>query len=149
VERARTAHDALSAMLAPPEVGPLVEALVAKYVALSSDELEEWQSDPEGYIRSLELETAPDADTPRPVGVGLLLCMLERGGEGPGRALIDLAARLQVGALAGCEGVRDGLRLVERCGAVAVASNSKCTPPLLPITHINRARVTQPHQMSC
>lgn len=45
--------------------------------------------------RSLELEAAPDADTPRPVGVGLLLCMLERGGEGPGRALIDLAARLQ------------------------------------------------------
>jgi hypothetical protein len=96
VERARTAHDALSAMLAPPQVGPLVEALVAKYVALSSDELEEWQSDPEGYIRSLELEAAPDADTPRPVGVGLLLCMLERGGEGPGRALIDLAATLQV-----------------------------------------------------
>jgi hypothetical protein len=28
-----------------------VEALVAKYVALSPDELEEWQSDPEGYIR--------------------------------------------------------------------------------------------------
>lgn len=143
IEKARTAHDALSAMLAPPQVraplcigcscvwgagdwqqarlrcvptavhhrcsktctycdrplkvGPLVEALVAKYVALSQEELEEWQSDPEGYIRSLELEAAPDADTPRPVGVGLLLCMLERGGEGPGRALIDLAARLQVG----------------------------------------------------
>lgn len=95
VDRARTAHDALTAMLAPPQVGPLVEALVAKYVALSREELEEWQSDPEGYIRSLELEAAPDADTPRPVGVGLLLCMLERGGEGPGRALIDLAARLQ------------------------------------------------------
>ena len=47
--------------------------------------------------RSTELEAAPDADTPRPVGVGLLLCMLERGGEGPGKALIDLAARLQVG----------------------------------------------------
>ena len=45
--------------------------------------------------RSLELESAPDADTPRPVGVGLLLCMLERGGEGPARALINLAARLQ------------------------------------------------------
>jgi hypothetical protein len=52
------------------------------------------------HCRSLELEAAPDADTPRPVGVGLLLCMLERGGEGPGRALIDLAASLQVG----CQG---------------------------------------------
>lgn len=95
VERARAAHGALGAMLAPPEVAPLVEALVAKYVALSREEIDEWTSDPEGYVRSLELESAPDADTPRPVGVGLLLCMLERGGEGPGRALIDLAARLQ------------------------------------------------------
>ena len=51
VERARTAHDALCAMLAPPEVGPLVDALVAKYVALTHEELEEWQVDPEGYIR--------------------------------------------------------------------------------------------------
>lgn len=51
---------------------------------------------PTNPLRSLELEAAPDADTPRPVGVGLLLCMLERGGEGPGRALIELAATLQV-----------------------------------------------------
>jgi hypothetical protein len=34
-----------------PQVKPLVEAVVAKYVALSRDELEEWQEDPEGYIR--------------------------------------------------------------------------------------------------
>ena len=35
----------------PAQVAPLVEALVAKYVALSAEELEEWQNDPEGYIR--------------------------------------------------------------------------------------------------
>lgn len=29
----------------------------------------------------MEVECSPDADTPRPIGVGLLLCMLERGGE--------------------------------------------------------------------
>jgi hypothetical protein len=27
------------------------------------------------------VESGPDAETPRPIGVGLLLCMLERGGE--------------------------------------------------------------------
>lgn len=29
----------------------------------------------------MEVESGPDADSPRPIGVGLLLCMLERGGE--------------------------------------------------------------------
>jgi hypothetical protein len=29
----------------------------------------------------MDVESGPDADTPRPIGVGLLLCMLERGGE--------------------------------------------------------------------
>jgi hypothetical protein len=32
-------------------VSAVVEALVLKYVALTHEELEEWSSDPEGYIR--------------------------------------------------------------------------------------------------
>jgi hypothetical protein len=46
--------------------------------------------------RSIEVESGPDADTPRPVGVGLLLCMLERGGEEVAQALVSLTAKLQV-----------------------------------------------------
>lgn len=42
------------------------------------------------------MESGPDADTPRPVGVGLLLCMLERGGEEVAQALVSLTAKLQV-----------------------------------------------------
>jgi hypothetical protein len=34
-----------------PQAGPLVEALASKYVALTDEELQEWQDDPEGYIR--------------------------------------------------------------------------------------------------
>lgn len=44
----------------------------------------------------MDVESGPDADTPRPIGVGLLLCMLERGGEATAQALIGLAAKLQV-----------------------------------------------------
>jgi hypothetical protein len=33
------------------QVPAVVEALVLKYVALTHEELEEWSSDPEGYIR--------------------------------------------------------------------------------------------------
>lgn len=50
---------------------------------------------------SMDVESGPDADTPRPVGVGLLLCMLERGGESVAQALLGLAGRLQVGVAGG------------------------------------------------
>jgi hypothetical protein len=46
--------------------------------------------------RSIEVESGPDADTPRPVGVGLLLCMLERGGDQVAQALLELTGQLQV-----------------------------------------------------
>lgn len=94
-ESATLAHDALTRLLAAPGVGPLVEALVGKYVCLAGDELEEWVADPEGYLRSADVESSPDADAPRAIGVSLLMCMLERGGEDVARALIGLAARLQ------------------------------------------------------
>lgn len=43
----------------------------------------------------MEVESGPDADTPRPIGVGLLLCMLEHGGEGVAVVLLGLASTLQ------------------------------------------------------
>lgn len=52
----------------------------------------------------MDVESGPDADTPRPVGVGLLLCMLERGGESVAQALLGLAGRLQVGVAGGLVG---------------------------------------------
>ena len=55
-----------------------------------------WQADPEGYVLSTDVESSPDADTPRPCGLALLLCMLERGPDTVARALIALAAQLQV-----------------------------------------------------
>jgi hypothetical protein len=57
---------------------------LAEHVAVTHEELEEWSSDPEGFIRCgqpekviphpdlPQLESGPDAD--KPVGVGLLLC---------------------------------------------------------------------------
>jgi hypothetical protein len=76
-----------------------------RYVALTPEELEEWQDDPESYARSMDVESGPDADTPRPIGVGLLLCMLERGGDDVVSALLVLAQRMQV---RGWEGGRVG-----------------------------------------
>lgn len=73
----------------------LLQAIVTKYIQLSSDELAEWQADPEGYVRSMDVETSPDADTPRPCGVALLVCMLDRNKDTVAQSMLALAAQLQ------------------------------------------------------
>lgn len=54
------------------------------------------QADPEGFVRSADVESSPDADTPRPCGLALLICMLERNPDTVAAALVGLAAKLQV-----------------------------------------------------
>ena len=54
------------------------------------------QADPEGYVRSTDVESTPDADTPRPCGVALLLCLLSRGEGTVASTLIQIASSLQV-----------------------------------------------------
>lgn len=75
--------------------GALVQAIISKYIVLSPEELEEWETDPEGFARQVDVETSPDADTPRPCGVALLECMLERSEETVASALVGLASALQ------------------------------------------------------
>ncbi|BDA43024.1 Importin-11 [Coccomyxa sp. Obi] len=90
---------AVDEMLSAERCAALVEAVVTKYVALSPEELQEWQDNPEGYVRSTDVESSPDADTPRPCGLALLICMLERGPDTITAALIALATKLQAQAL--------------------------------------------------
>lgn len=54
------------------------------------------QSDPEGFIRSLDADTGPDADNPRACGVALLLCMLRKGSSHVAEAMLSYANHLQV-----------------------------------------------------
>lgn len=92
------ASAALDAMVKSTENGPcraLVEAIISKYIALSSDELAEWQADPEGFARQIDVDTSPDADTPRPCGVALLQALFKRNESGVGDALVGLASILQ------------------------------------------------------
>lgn len=69
----------------------LVEAVVSKYIVIGPDEKEEWELDPEDFARELDAETSPDADSPRPCGVALLQCMLERSESHVQKAIVDLA----------------------------------------------------------
>ncbi|KAK9788462.1 hypothetical protein WJX73_006537 [Symbiochloris irregularis] len=89
------AEASINSLFAESSCGQLVEAIVAKYLALSEEELQEWREDPEGFVRSGDVEASPDADTPRACGVALLLCMLERGGNVVAHTLMNLASRLQ------------------------------------------------------
>lgn len=47
------------------------------------------------FARQTDVETSPDADTPRPCGVALLECMMERNHEPVASAIVALAAQLQ------------------------------------------------------
>lgn len=46
VSRMEMAENALSLLLAEDQCGPLVEAVIIKYLSLSPDELQEWQASP-------------------------------------------------------------------------------------------------------
>lgn len=54
------------------------------------------QVDPEGFIRSLDADTGPDADNPRACGVALLLCMLRKGAGHVAEAMLAYVSHLQV-----------------------------------------------------
>ena len=69
----------------------LVHCLASKYITVSPDEKLEWEADPEGFAREVDIETSPDADTPRPCGVGLLECMLEYSHDQVQQSIMSLA----------------------------------------------------------
>lgn len=81
------------------------------------------QDDPEGFVRSADLEASPDADTPRACGVALLLCLLERGGQTVSSAMLSLASRLQVGVV---EGVSESESACGRKKGVRVGGKRVC-----------------------
>jgi len=73
----------------------LVQSIISKYIVLSPEELAEWGADPEGFARQADVETSPEAETPRPCGVALLQCALERNEEAVATTLVGLASSLQ------------------------------------------------------
>ena len=54
------------------------------------------QTDPEGYLRSNDVDTGPDADTPRSCGIALILVMMERGGGSVTQVVLELTQKLLV-----------------------------------------------------
>lgn len=69
----------------------LVEALASKYIIITPEERLEWEHDPEGFAREVDAETSPEADNPRPCGIGLLECMLEYSPESVRKSIMSLA----------------------------------------------------------
>ncbi len=72
----------------------LVEAVASRYILMTPEERLEWEADPEGFAREVDLETSPDADTPRPCGIGLIECMLEHSPDNVRRSVMSLAQRV-------------------------------------------------------
>lgn len=93
----RAASEALNLILSQEDgrCHSLVQAVVSKYIIISPEELSEWENDPEGFARQIDAETSPDADSPRPCGIALLECMLERSENTVSESLISLASTMQ------------------------------------------------------
>ena len=92
----RDAIDCLEDLFSPEHgrCDALVEAVASKYILVTPDERLEWEADPEGFAREVDLETSPDADTPRPCGIGLLECMLEYSPDHVRKSIVSLAQRV-------------------------------------------------------
>lgn len=82
-------EDALSLENAKCDI--LVESLATKYIAISPEEKQEWEGDPEGFAREVDIETSPEADTPRPSGIVLLECMLEYSPDNVRKTIMSYA----------------------------------------------------------
>ena len=83
------------------------------------------QENPEGHVRSMDVETGPDADTPRPCGLALLLCMIERSRTTAETALVGYASRLQVSST----------RAYSKCNLLTGSSSGMRCPPAARLRH--------------
>jgi hypothetical protein len=85
------ARESVSSLLAEGVIDRLCEALVCKFLRLRTDEIEEWDHNPEGWYESdLAEKTMMEVSSPRHVGAALLMTLLDRE---PDRVAQTLLAR--------------------------------------------------------
>jgi len=94
-----------------PIFAQLIEALITKFLLLTDEELEEWESDPEGFFLVSNLDLDIESEVRRCCAEALLLFLMERNIESTTRVVLSLAAEADKGPGAD----RQALRLTEAC----------------------------------
>lgn len=89
------AQKTVTALLAEGTIERLCEALVGKFLRLHTDEILEWENDPEGrYETDLAEKSLLEVDSPRHCGGALLLTLMNRETERVSKTLLDLTQRV-------------------------------------------------------
>ena len=89
------AQATVTALLAEGTIERLCEALVAKFLRLNQEEIEEWQNDPEGrYETDLSEKSLLEADSPRHCGGALLLTLMNRETDRVAKTLLNLTQQV-------------------------------------------------------
>lgn len=89
------ARETVSALLAEGTIERLIECIVGKFLMLHPDEVEEWESDPEGrYETDLAEEAILDAASPRHCGGALLMTLMNVETDRVAKTLLDLTQRV-------------------------------------------------------
>ena len=89
------ARETVTALLAEGTIERLIECIVGKFLMLHPDEVEEWESDPEGrYETDLAEEAMLDAASPRHCGGALLMTLMSNETDRVAKTLLDLTQRV-------------------------------------------------------
>jgi len=89
------ARETVTALLAEGTIERLIECIVGKFLMLHPDEVEEWESDPEGrYETDLAEEAVLDAASPRHCGGALLMTLMHLETDRVAKTLLDLTQRV-------------------------------------------------------
>jgi len=91
------AQNTITALLAEGTIERIVEALVGKFLRLHSEEMEEWENDPEGRYETDLAEKCSlldAADSPRHCGGALLLTLMNRETDRVAQTLLELIRKL-------------------------------------------------------
>ena len=89
------ARKTVTALLAEGTIERLIECIVGKFLMLHPDEVEEWESDPEGrYETDLAEEAILDAQSPRHCGGALLRTLMNLETDVVSKSLLDLTQRV-------------------------------------------------------
>lgn len=89
------ARETVTALLAEGTIDRLIESIVGKFLMLHPDEVEEWESDPEGrYETDLAAEAMIDAASPRHCGGALLMTLMNLETDRVAKTLLDLTQRV-------------------------------------------------------
>eukprot|EP01026_Neomeris_dumetosa_P026730 TRINITY_DN2176_c1_g1_i3.p1 TRINITY_DN2176_c1_g1~~TRINITY_DN2176_c1_g1_i3.p1 ORF type:complete len:829 (-),score=122.74 TRINITY_DN2176_c1_g1_i3:219-2480(-) len=94
----QAAQSAVDSLLSPkePHFNLLLNCIISKYIALSSEGIQDWVQDPEGFMEvQQDGEFGPDSEHPHQCGLWMLQCILDKSGSTAIEELTNMVIQLK------------------------------------------------------